>query len=313
MRRRRRYRSTNLFKNWVVGCDNVRICEATGLATEADAPDGSDIPMAVTRAGGPDGELKVLIEAGVALDPASLKLDGKPLPPALLSILKPDPQSHGAALTSTDAAAADFLRSIRDGTRADHRLGRPDRHNAGVAAGPGGARVADRRTCRAGSAARRPWPGRDRRRHPMCRRLCSCHPLPPAPPRPPELSEKTAKKLTAALRASVAVKHDCDNLEDDASSDGAVMLNKTQALVSVVCAVGAYRKIWHLFLVPPRPAAGGPATGIEGAAAKGSDCRIPSMSRSTPATGRLEMDDPCGPSAIAASRRHGTMMVGSSN
>jgi hypothetical protein len=248
--------------------------------------------MAVTRAAGPDGALTVLFDAGVALDAASLTLDGKPLPPALRAALAPDPQSHGETLTSTgSAAAAEFLRGIRDGT--DLTIGLADKTDTvrvslrGLAAallliddvqGRVGGQTA---LARPGPAPASDVPA-----------ALALPPIPPPPPRPPVLSEKTAKRLTAALRASATVKRACDNLEEDAASDDAVMLNKTQALVSVVCAVGAYRKVWRLFLVPPgQPQAAQPLT-----------LKVPLRKDPIddfvniafdPATGRLDMHDPC--------------------
>ena len=60
------------FKDWVVGCDNLRRCEAQGYGSEGDdAPPGGRAALIVQRAAGP-GQTPVL---RFALDRKSTRLN----------------------------------------------------------------------------------------------------------------------------------------------------------------------------------------------------------------------------------------------
>ncbi|MGQ4273848.1 DUF1176 domain-containing protein [Terrihabitans sp. B22-R8] len=63
------------YKFWLVACDNVLHCTAKGFEAEmAEYPE-----LAVSRAAGPDAEARVMIRAPFAVEPADLRVDGKPI------------------------------------------------------------------------------------------------------------------------------------------------------------------------------------------------------------------------------------------
>ena len=66
-----------LFRDWIVGCDNAKDCEAQALAT-----DGEEEPviLSVTRRAGPGGQTGISIPVDGSRPPIAMLVDGKRLP-----------------------------------------------------------------------------------------------------------------------------------------------------------------------------------------------------------------------------------------
>lgn len=100
-------------KDWVLACDNTRACIAKFVADEsATKPSDGDVGyLAVSREPGPSGKLVVTVEGDEhAPDPASFRLDGKPLVQTLS--WRRDDGEKTASLSGPDATR--FLKAIRE-------------------------------------------------------------------------------------------------------------------------------------------------------------------------------------------------------
>lgn len=69
-----------LFRDWIVGCDNVKDCEAQALMV-----DGEEVPVivTVTRRAGPGGQTGIIIPVDASRPPIAVLVDGKRLPQRL--------------------------------------------------------------------------------------------------------------------------------------------------------------------------------------------------------------------------------------
>lgn len=229
------------FREWTVGCDNIKDCTAIGFPPEDQ--DGGGF-IRVERAGGPDGRAKIrlFLYAEEAKKGASLRLtaDGAPIagvaaereartgqdvdgyaieisPPELKPFIAALRKSHALNLATADgkskvdislAGAVAALRNV------DDIQGRIGTQTALIDVGD---------------------------------KPASAVPDAPALPvivpeiAPPGLNENPA--LAAKLRKRIAKEHpdECDALpEGGGANDEATPLNKTQTLVALACSSGAY-------------------------------------------------------------------------
>lgn len=103
-----------LFKDWTVGCDNVRNCQAVALLHDETAEDG--LTMRLTRGAAPDAPVRIVIETslGALGDKAGavgLAVDGKRIPGRLTEV------EGGAAVDAAGTAA--LLAALRTGSSLD--------------------------------------------------------------------------------------------------------------------------------------------------------------------------------------------------
>jgi hypothetical protein len=101
-----------LFKDWTVGCDNVRACQAVALLRSEGAEDG--ITMSVARGAEPNAAVRIVVgpELGASdakTGVAALAVDGRRLPARLTEV-------DGGALVDAGGTAA-LLAALRTGTK----------------------------------------------------------------------------------------------------------------------------------------------------------------------------------------------------
>src|SRR3954468_8217057 len=95
-----------LFKDWVVGCDNGRFCQAVGLMPEGQPEDAAT--MTVER--GPEAEARPVIRFAIdAAGAKALAADGKRLEVRLV------PDEEGARVVAADVPAA--IAALRSASR----------------------------------------------------------------------------------------------------------------------------------------------------------------------------------------------------
>src|SRR4051794_36299743 len=101
-----------LFKDWAVGCDNVRACHAVALLH--DAADDNGLTMSIARGAAPEAPVRIVVgpELGasdVKTGVAALAADGKRLSARLTQV-------DGGALVDAGGTAA-LLAALRTGTK----------------------------------------------------------------------------------------------------------------------------------------------------------------------------------------------------
>lgn len=96
------------FKDWIVGCDNVRACTAKS-APEKEGE--ATATLEIWRESGGTGELQATLWLTADFDPAQMRLDGKALALKAAWAGKADGESHG--LKQDDALR--FVRAIANG------------------------------------------------------------------------------------------------------------------------------------------------------------------------------------------------------
>lgn len=96
------------FKDWIVGCDNVRACTLKAAPEKAGGPVAT---LEIWRESGATGELQVTLWLESSFEASQLRLDGKPLPIKSAWTGKADGESHG--LKQDDALR--FVRAIANG------------------------------------------------------------------------------------------------------------------------------------------------------------------------------------------------------
>ncbi len=220
-------------KDWVVACDNTARCEAAGT--------GEDYPQLILRLvseAGPDGAPTLLLEAETAIDPATLRLDGRPF--AAAALLQPAAAGDdGRQPIGRDAAQVHaFLDAIRNGERlsAGDGDGAPAASLAGLSAA---LLLIDETQGRLGTVTallrRGPLPAS---------RVPAAAPapvLPRAHAGAPPLTDAQRRRLVQTVRATAELQREDCSVEAGSAYDEAEPLNADEALVLVECWRGAYQ------------------------------------------------------------------------
>lgn len=101
------------FGRWFTACDNVRACESRGFAE--DAP----VDLRVSRsAGAHDPTVVLTVADSLSIDPATIRLDGKPFPllPPAWTLTPPSPGNTAYLTASDPAVVAAFISAVRNAT-----------------------------------------------------------------------------------------------------------------------------------------------------------------------------------------------------
>lgn len=217
------------FKDWIVGCDNQRTCLAKSAVQDESGAD----TLKFRREAGATGKLTASIASDNAIDTSALRLDGKPLAPALHWVTSADDGSYQvegeeALRLARSVAGAGALQTSRDQSEPEVSLrglaaalffiddvqGRLGNQTALLHVGTGAASAVP---------------------------AAPALPVLRAAPRPPPLA--SVRALARAVRVSHAalLKQQCDPDLSDFSADSAEPLTGTDALVLLTCWSGAYQ------------------------------------------------------------------------
>lgn len=239
------------FKDWTVGCDNLRHCTAVGMREE----EADSLVAVVDRDAGPAGAVRIAL-TGPSLDADSrLLLDGRELeldprhwrwqPP------KGDEEEHGRWVTRDAAAATTFLHALRNGHRmaiAGFESDTPATDAGDLSLDGLGAALllVDDVQGRIGTQGAWARIGAASDAH-----VPAAPPLPALSrgPVPKPLAGRDAVRLAAAVRKANADVIDDEGC-DAASNDEATALTDSDALVLIECMAGAYQEGSLVFRVP---------------------------------------------------------------
>lgn len=251
-----------LFKDWVVGCDNVRACQAVALLH--DAADENGLTMSLARGPAPDAPVRILVGPQLGASDGktgvvALAVDGRRLPARLT-------ETDGGALVDAAGAAA-LLAALRTGTRLD-ALGADGKSLGAISLAGASAALLymDDRQQRVGTVTALARPGPK-----------PASAVPPAPPPPeiavPPASTRPARKMPLPV-AAVLRKKACDSGEPDTgwtAETDRLDAAHSLAIVPDHCDSGAYNAASLLYVAGDaggwRPAAfdTDPATDEDGA------------------------------------------------
>jgi hypothetical protein len=228
-----------LFKDWAVGCDNVRACQAVALLHDQAADDG--LTMSLSRGAAPDGAVRIVVgpplggsdgKTGVA----ALVVDGKRLPARL---------TEGEAGTIVDAAGtAALLAALRTGTKLE-ALGADGKSLGTISLAGASAALLymDDRQQRVGTVTALARPGPK-----------PASAVPPAPPAPeitvPPASSKPPRRMPLAIADALRTKA-CDGGEPGERQPAEVYrldAAHTLALIPDHCDSGAYNAASLLYV-----------------------------------------------------------------
>ena len=222
-----------LFRDWTVGCDNVRNCQAVGLLH--DMADEGGLTMSVARGAGADAPVRIVVgpELGGSDAPngvVALAADGKRLPVRLRA------EGSGAAVEASGVPAV--LAALRSATKLE-ALDKDGKSLGTISLAGASAALLymDDRQQRVGTvtALARPGP-----------KPASAVPPPPPPPEisVPAPSSKPPRKMPLATAAALRKKA-CDSGQpDDGAEAETYRLDAahTLALVPDHCDSGAYNQ-----------------------------------------------------------------------
>jgi len=228
-----------LFKDWAVGCDNVRACQAVALLHDQAADDG--LTMSLSRGAAPEAAVRIVVgpplggsdgKTGVV----ALAVDGKRLPGRL---------AEGEAGTAVDAAGtAALLAALRTGTKLE-ALGADGKSLGTISLAGASAALLymDDRQQRIGTVTALARPGPK-----------PASAVPPAPPPPeidvPPASAKPPRRMPLAMAAAFRKKA-CDGGEPDDRQPAEVYrldATHTLALIPDHCDSGAYNAASLLYV-----------------------------------------------------------------
>jgi hypothetical protein len=228
-----------LFKDWTVGCDNVRACQAVALLHDPAADGG--LTMSVARGPAPDAPVRIVVGAGVGGSEeksavAALAVDGKRLPAHLAAV--------GGDAVVDPAGTAAVLAALRTGTKLE-ALDRDGKSLGTISLAGASAALLymDDRQQRVGTvtALARPGP-----------RPASAVQAPPAAPVVfvPPASTKPPRRMPVATAAALRKKA-CDSGDPDtgwAAETFRLDATHTLALVPDHCDSGAYNQASLLYV-----------------------------------------------------------------
>jgi hypothetical protein len=239
-----------LFKDWTVGCDNVRSCQAVALLHDPAAEDG--LTMSLARSAAAEAPVRIVVGPPLGgsdekSDVAALSVDGKRLPGRLT------PVEGGAVVDAAGTAA--LLAALRSGTRLQaldkdgKTLG-----TISLAGATAALLYIDDRQRRVGTVTALARPGA---------RPAAAVPPPPAPPQiaVPAASAKPPRRMALAVAAALRKKA-CDSGDPDTGWKAETYrldAGHTLALVPDHCDSGAYNAASLLYVAtdggPWQPAA----------------------------------------------------------
>jgi len=228
-----------LFKDWAVGCDNVRACQAVALLH--DAADDNGLTMSVARGAQPDAPVRIVVGPELGASDAktgvvALAVDGKRLPSRLTEV-------DGGALVDAGGTAA-LLAALRTGTKLEALDADGKSLGAISLAGASAALLyMDDRQQRVGTVTALARPG-----------LKPASAVPPPPPAPelavPPASARPARKMPLPVAAAFRKKA-CDSGDkDDGSAAETYRLDAAHSLAIVPdhCDSGAYNAASLLYV-----------------------------------------------------------------
>ncbi|NIJ23809.1 DUF1176 domain-containing protein [Sphingomonas japonica] len=222
----------DVFRDWVVGCDNVLDCKATVLGTEAG--DFPLITLAVERKAGPLGPIRIGFSGrdGEVTPPFTVEVDGRVVAsggmttPAGAYITGPDAQRIAAALVN--------------GQQATLTAGAGTRETVSLAGASAALRYIDAEQGRAGTqsaiVARGPA-------------SATAAPAPALPVVQVPAIGGTPAAVTSELLASMRTQGDCEAYDDEYGAPRIHALSDVVTMVSLPCARGAYNAINAVFLI----------------------------------------------------------------
>lgn len=236
------------FKDWVVGCDNLRACEAQGYGSEAEgAPEGGRAALIVRRAAGP-GQPPVLRFVYSSFDNAPQPQAGQAVAVHVGALRFQLPPLKHPGEVDSEVPPAQVPALLAAALKGDHILlsAGTNRWSVSLSGAAAALLKMDDLQGRVGT------PGALTRRgsRPEAR-----VPVPP-PPRPARLPPTTdadhrlEPRLLAALPRS---DDDCPDFAPERSQGHLVRLTPTSVLVAQVCFQGAYQAGSRLWQVDDRP------------------------------------------------------------
>jgi hypothetical protein len=236
--------SYDVYKSWLVACDNTLSCEAKGFNQSGDRAE-----FVIKREAGPTGALNAWIasEAHFGLD--QVKMDGAPVPLGPGWHRKDDDDSTTVS-TSGLAAAQDLVKRLRNAKTLDLPEGKSVPLDGFAAA----LLRMDARQGRAGGETAL-----------LARGNRPASVVPPAPrlPRVPAreitatLAKGEAQKLIDSARGAGAKTFSSEGCDGkvEGMDPAAYALDETRALVLIPCIMGAYQGSYLGFLVQRRDGA----------------------------------------------------------
>jgi hypothetical protein len=220
-----------LFKDWTVGCDNVRACQAVALLHDQAADDG--LTMSLTRAAAPGAAVRIVVGPPLGAsdeksEVAALAVDGKRLPGRLVAI------EAGAAADA--AATAALLTALGTGTKLE-ALDKAGKSLGTISLAGASAALLymDDRQQRVGTVTALVRPGPK-----------PASAVPPPPPAPeilvPPTTSKPPRRMPLALAAALRKKACDGGKPDDREPAETYRLDATHTLAVVPdhCDSGAY-------------------------------------------------------------------------
>jgi hypothetical protein len=229
-------------KDWVLACDNTRVCFAKyDVADEANAGGGY---LSLARDAGPDGGLTVTLEAtedGAVPDPKTLTLDGQPLSPNPAWKISPTDQTADLS----GAAALAFVHAIANGKTLAYSDGQTT-----TTVSLGGMTAAllamDQDQGRLDGVTALAKPGSK-----PASAVPAALPVPVVHATPAKTPLTGAAAFAAQVRnvqAGLLRQHDCE--ADAVHDDTAAALNDHDAIVLLGCVQGAYQASVMTFRAP---------------------------------------------------------------
>jgi hypothetical protein len=228
-----------LFKDWTVGCDNVRACQAVALLHDEAEENG--LTMSLARGAGPQAPVRIVVgpDRGASDEKTgvvALAVDGRRLPARLTEV-------DGGALVDAAGTAA-LLAALRTGTRLE-ALGADGKSLGTISLAGASAALLymDDRQERVGTVTALARPGPK-----------PAGAVPPPPPAPEVLAPATSAKAPRKMPLPVAAvlrKKACDTGDpDDGGSPDTYRLDTahTLAIVPDHCDSGAYNAASLLYV-----------------------------------------------------------------
>ena len=228
-----------LFKDWTVGCDNVRACQAVALLH--DPAEDNGLTMSVARGGAPQAPVRIVVGAERSAPDektgiVALAVDGKRLPARLTEV-------EGGALVDAGGTGA-LLAALRTGTKLEALgAGGTSLGTISLAGASAALLYMDDRQQRAGTvtALARPGP-----------KPASTLPPPPSPPAVlvPPVTSKPPRRMPLSVAVALRKKA-CDSGEkDDGAPAETFRLDATHSLAIIPdhCDSGAYNQASLVYL-----------------------------------------------------------------
>lgn len=237
-----------VFRDWIAGCDNTRVCTALSLPNEADDEVAF---LRLDRPAGPNGAPTLALKLRASKLPkqfsVDLSLDGAPFPTAGRRLQGGSIDGEVAEMTISPDDAEALITAARKATTLTARV-----------------ETRSFKLSLAGSVAAMLWidekQGRLNTPTALIRKGTAAT-VPPAPALPviasrPASGKPLTKEQSAALVKSLRAelnRREPDSCEEMADgSDGAFPLDDTTRLVVVACSRGAYNVSSQFWLVPGR-------------------------------------------------------------